>query len=124
MLGFWNKRHESNILFLKYEDIKKDLPSTIVKCAEFLGVDCAITSADITKMCDYLNFETMQKNTAVNMEPVLVGAQDNKLNNSAKFIRKGQVGGWKNYLSDDMSLKFDKWIELNSRGSDLQFEYE
>lgn len=125
MLAFWNRRHEANILFLKYEDMKKDLPSTIAKCAEFLGVDAALTTEDITKMCDHLNFQKMQNNPAVNLEPImLVAAESKEVCRSVKFIRKGQVGDWKNYMSDAMSDKFDKWIELNTRDSDLKFEYE
>ncbi|XP_072018270.1 LOW QUALITY PROTEIN: amine sulfotransferase-like [Amphiura filiformis] len=37
-LAFWkNHRHDSNFLFLKYEDMKRDLRGAVVQIADFLG---------------------------------------------------------------------------------------
>ena len=122
VLPFWRKRHDPNILFLKYEDMKKDLPKVIQKCAQFLDVSHQLTEDKISKLCDHLNFDKMQKNPSVNLENIIDGDEVNK--SSLKFIRKGQVGDWKNYMSDEMSEKFDKWIASNTIDSDLIFEYE
>lgn len=40
---------------------------------------------------------------------------------NSKFIRKGKVGDWRNYMSEELSKKFDDWIEHNTRGTDLTF---
>lgn len=103
--------------------MKKDLPSTIVKCAKFLNVDATLKTDDITKLCEYLNFHKMQQNPAVNLE-VMWNPEGKETNTTNKFIRKGQIGDWKNYMSAEMSDKFDKWIELNTHDTDLTFEYE
>lgn len=125
MLAYWQCRHEPNMLFLKYEDLKKDLPAAIVKCARFLNVSEQLTGADIERMMDYLNFEQMQNNVAVNLESIDVLAnKGDSTPKSIRFIRKGQVGDWKNYMSTEMSSQFDEWIERNSKDSDLTFEYE
>lgn len=121
-LTFWNMRHESNVLFLKYEDMKKDLPSTIFQCAKFLGVEDRITDTDVTQMCDHLKFDRMQKNPAVNITSYLpVNGEKDK---NVQFIRKGQIGDWKNYMSDELSARFDEWIRQNTDGTGLEFEYE
>uniref|UniRef100_A0A336N8V6 CSON009272 protein n=1 Tax=Culicoides sonorensis TaxID=179676 RepID=A0A336N8V6_CULSO len=121
MLSFWNMRHKPNILFLKYEEMKRNLPEMIKKCAKFLDIGCTELSDDeIQTMCDYLKFDKMQKNPAVNLEPI-IGPEDQL---PVKFIRKGQIGDWKNYMDDELSARFDKWIEDKFGGSGLEFEYE
>lgn len=121
MLAFWNMRHKSNILFLKYEEMKRNLPKMIEKCAKFLnnGVN-NLTEEEIQTMCDYLKFDKMQKNPAVNLEPI-IGSEEQQ---PVKFIRKGQIGDWKNYMDEDLSARFDTWIEEKFGGSGLEFEYE
>lgn len=122
MLAFWNMRHEPNVLFLKYEDMKKDLASTILICAKFLGVDNRISETDVAQMCDHLNFDRMQKNPAVNIESYvpLIGDKDKNV----QFIRKGQIGDWKNYMSSELSARFDEWTKHHTDGTGLEFEYE
>lgn len=100
--------------------MKRNLPEIIEKAATFLDPEMKLTDNQIEKMCDYLKFEKMQKNPAVNLEPV-IGAQDAS---SVKFIRKGEIGDWKNYMDETVSKKFDDWIEQKFYGTGLEFEYE
>lgn len=122
MLEFWRMRDDPNVLFLKYEDMKRDLPHIIRQCAAFMGNGITLTEEDLTRMTTHLDVEKMQKNPAVNLEPI-IGTQelDRK---GVKFIRKGQIGDWKNYMTPEMSAKFDQWIEEKFAGSGLEFEYE
>lgn len=120
MLAFWHMRHKPNILFLKYEEMKRNLPEIIEKCSKFLNDGESTLTPEETKiMCDYLKFDKMQKNPAVNLEPI-IGSDELPV----KFIRKGQIGDWKNYMDDELSDRFDKWIEEKFGGSGLEFEYE
>lgn len=129
MLEFYKRRNEPNILIIKYEDMKRDLPSVIRKCAEHLEITRALTTDDITAICDYVKFDKMQKNSSVNLEsiifkdPIVKENIDMNMYGKVKFIRKGQIGDWQNYLSADTNDKFDKWIADNFDGSDLNFEY-
>lgn len=36
-----------------------------------------------------------------------------------RFIRKGEVGDWKNHMTPEMAARFDAWIEENLRGTGL-----
>ncbi|KAM7359796.1 sulfotransferase 2 isoform 1-T2 [Cochliomyia hominivorax] len=130
VLPFWKHSTDSNVLFLKYEDMKRDLPAVIRKCANFLKIDYQITDEDMKRICEHLKFDKMQSNPAVNLEPILsqIDATDKNDGTTekeeSKFIRKGQIGDWKNYISAEMSERFDEWIVMNSRGSGLTFDYE
>ena len=37
VLGYWERRHEENILFITYEEMKRDLPAVIRKVSGFLN---------------------------------------------------------------------------------------
>lgn len=124
LLQFWNKRNEENVLFLTYEDMKRDLPGTIVKLAKFLGVEDVATPENVHLIYEHAQFDNMQKNPAVNLEPVLKMKQIDTENSKTKFIRKGQIGDWKNYMDNNMSDRFDQWTQEALHGSGLQFIFE
>ncbi|CAH0554474.1 unnamed protein product [Brassicogethes aeneus] len=121
-LGFWNKRHDENILVLKYEDMKKDSAGTIRQIAEHLGKN--VTEKEIGDIKEFLSFSNMRENKACNLE-VFIDTWKGKnyyKRSGDHFIRKGIVGDWKNVMSEEMAEKFDKWIEENTRGTGLNFE--
>ena len=62
----------------------------------------------------------MAKNPAINLEGILTNTGSNDPNK--KFIRKGEVGDWKNYMSDDLSRRFDEMTEKNFAGTGLTFD--
>lgn len=118
VLSFWEKRNDENILFIKYEDMKRDLPATIRLCNNFMGKPVELNELNVSDLCDHLRFEKMQQNPAVNAESIL------SLTTSSpeKFIRKGQVGDWKNYMSDWMSDRFDDWTQYHTKGTGLTYD--
>lgn len=129
MLEFYKRRTQSNVLLVKYEDMKRDLPSVIQQCADHLEINRPLTTDDIDRLCDHVKFEKMEKNTSVNLEPILFQDPttrehvDDKLYRKVKFIRKGQVGDWQNHFSPELNEKFDKWIEENLDGTGMTFDY-
>ncbi|CRL07158.1 CLUMA_CG020149, isoform A [Clunio marinus] len=129
MLPFYDRRNQQNILFIKYEDMKKDLPAIIRQCAKHLEIKRELTNRDIEEICDYVKFEKMEKNSSVNLETIVFRDQEFKTNidseqyNKVKFIRKGCVGDWQNYFTSEINEKFDKWIEEQLKSSDMTFDY-
>lgn len=47
--------------------------------------------------------------------------KDHYKKTDSHFIRKGQKGDYKNYMSEEMIDRFNKWIEANTKGTDLTF---
>ena len=41
-----------------------------------------------------------------------------------RFIRKGTVGDWRNYFSQELSKKFDQWIAEENNNLNIPFQFE
>lgn len=63
MLDFWKLRNEPNILFLTYEDMKRDLKQVIQRVVTFL--DKTITDQQLEDLEKYLHIDSMRENTLV-----------------------------------------------------------
>lgn len=42
MLSWWEQRDAGNILFLKYEDLKKDTFGVVKRISKFLGIELSL----------------------------------------------------------------------------------
>ncbi|XP_071950964.1 sulfotransferase 1E1-like [Antedon mediterranea] len=122
VLGWWQHRHDDNVLFLKYEDLKKDLRGGIVRIADFLGKD--LSDDAITKTVEHCSFETMKKNPMTNFTGL--DAFDHKV---APFMRKvlqlaGGTGDWKNWFTVAQNETMTKLIDERLYGTGLVFDYD
>ncbi|GIX78763.1 sulfotransferase 1E1 [Caerostris darwini] len=116
-LEFWNQRNDKNILFLSYEDLKIDLVGNLKKIAEFLNRK--LNPEELNAIKEHCEFKNMSKHktTALSED----SAVDKK---ASSFYRKGQVGDWKNYFTEEMLKKLDEKVEKVLKGSGLQYTYE
>ncbi|XP_066581898.1 luciferin sulfotransferase [Prorops nasuta] len=122
VLRFWERRDQENILFLTYEEMKKNQSEAIRKTAKFLNK--SVSEEQISELCEHLKFSKMAANPAVNMEHVLADMRVQVDDPDVKFIRKGKVGDWRNYMSEELAQRFDEWTEKNLRGTGLKFDTE
>jgi len=106
-----------NMLFLTYEDLKKDLKSGIRKIAEHLGKK--VSEDDIQKIHDHFTVKRFQGKAATDTGMKKVGI----MKEDATFVRKGVAGDWQNHFKGDLNKRFDEWIQENSKDLDLKFEY-
>jgi hypothetical protein len=59
--GWWQRsQSSSNVLFLYFEDMKRDLPPVIQKVAAFLGV-APLTDAELAAVAEKSSFRYMQQ---------------------------------------------------------------
>ena len=117
LLSWLPHKDDKNVLFLKYEDMKKDLPGAVSQIALFVGAD--LSSDVIAKIADLTSFDKMKKDDAANYSwtPVHKTAE-------TKFMRKGTVGDWKNYLTEEQSAEMDAICAEKPKGTGLEFQYE
>ena len=113
VIDFWKIRNQPNILFLFFEDMKRNLDHEVKKVMKFL--DKNYSQDEIDKLCVHLSFDSIKNNKMINKEDdikhlmVMVGREYNP--EKYTFIRKGQVGGYKEELTKEADKMMDDYIK-------------
>ncbi|CAJ1948508.1 unnamed protein product [Sphenostylis stenocarpa] len=121
MLGYWKESiaKPNKVLFLKYDDLKKDTNFHVKRIAEFFG--CPFTQEEesngtiesIVKLCSFEKMKDLEVNKSGK-----VGREGIEKKN---FFRKAETGDWINYFSPPMIRKLSKIVEEKLDGSGLSF---
>ena len=98
--------HSNTVLCLTYEQLHQDRASVVRKVAGFLGV--SLTDDDVDSIVRNTSFESMKANPDTNFRQweatgVVPGTEE------GTFMRKGVVGDWKNYFTEEENEGFMKW---------------
>ncbi|XWS43054.1 hypothetical protein CRYUN_Cryun16bG0068300 [Craigia yunnanensis] len=120
MLGYWKQSLErpKNVLFLKYEDMKRDIISHLTVLANFLGLPFSVEEdnegviEEIAKLCSFDKMKDLETNKS--------GKAIKNFENKHLF-RKADVGDWVNHLSPLMVEQLSKVMEEKFGGSGLNF---
>ncbi|CAG9800620.1 unnamed protein product [Chironomus riparius] len=125
VLEFWKIRHEPNILFLYFEDMKRNLKEEILKMMNFLGK--SYSEEQIDKLCEHSSFESMKKNPSCNREQRIktVKASKNYVskNEEFTFMREGKIGSHHKEMTEDQKAKFDSYMNYSEFES-VGFSYK
>jgi len=107
LLSCWSHRNDENVLLVLYEDMKKDIRSTINRVARFLDIEMneqllervvTVSSFDFLKQAGY-NEKIVRAHTVATF----------------KFLRKGIVGDWRTELSEEQSRLLDARFREKTR---------
>ncbi|XP_039253512.2 sulfotransferase 1B1-like isoform X2 [Styela clava] len=119
-LTYWEKaKEDKRIYFTTYENLQKDLKQEVISIAEFLGKD--LTQDQVDSITAHCSFSSMSKNKTVNYSHAKKYGWDFQ---KSKFMRKGQVGDWKNHFTLNQNEAFDKLYEDKMENADLDFIFE
>ncbi|XP_070560569.1 sulfotransferase 1C4-like isoform X3 [Ptychodera flava] len=111
-LGWLKYANDNDVLFLKYEDMKKNPRDATVKIAKYLN--CDLSDEVIDKITEYCSFDQMKASKVVNYEET----------EGKQFIRKGRKGDWRNHFTDAESEEFDKIYNEKMKDTGLSFDWE
>ncbi|XP_064489150.1 sulfotransferase ssu-1-like isoform X3 [Ornithodoros turicata] len=105
LTAWYAHRDDPNVLFLTYESIHADVPGSVLKIAEYLEQDMAhVLKTDEQKMkkvLEAISFENMKKDLPL------------------QFVRKGVVGDWRNYFSEEQSKRLEERFFEEVKGTDI-----
>lgn len=144
LLSWYEHRHDPSVLFVTYEQLKKDVRLWVLKIAEFIGEDygeklrddsslfeTVLTNISVKSMKECVN-ESMQtsfdilKNAIGGKVPKWVELLKESIGPEAfekpmcgDFVRKGVVGDWRNHFSEEQVKRLQEKIEQRTRGSEV-----
>ncbi|KAM7313911.1 sulfotransferase ssu-1-like [Ixodes scapularis] len=142
LLSWYAHREDPNVLFVTYEDLKKDSKSCILKVADFIGEDYGKRlrnqPAVLERIVSTTSLESMKslnkgmKNWTKSLDDVdpqevpgsLLLMKESlgdlwKKPVSGDFVRKGIIGDWKNHFSPKQVEQMKERIALKTKGSDV-----
>ncbi|XP_032033628.1 sulfotransferase 1C3 isoform X1 [Hylobates moloch] len=114
--GWWAAKDRHQVLYLFYEDIKKNPKHEIHKVLEFL--EKTLSDDVINKIIHHTSFDVMKDNPMANQTRIPSHIFNHSI---SKFMRKGRPGDWKNHFTVAMNENFDKHYEKKMAGSTLNF---
>ncbi len=116
--GYWALHDKPNVLILSYAGMKKDLPGTISKVAEFLGVD--LSPAAFARVQEKCTFAYMKK-----IDEKFIPMPKGSLPwGDMEMMREGKSGNSSEMISMEQQRQIDAHFraELTALGSTLPYE--
>ncbi|XP_062558368.1 sulfotransferase 1 family member D1-like [Armigeres subalbatus] len=115
VIEYHNLDCQHNILHLCYEDMKKDLKSTLQRVSSFFNK--SYTDEQLNDLAQHLSFDMMKENNSVNRKE-WVKFQLEQTNRTDKlgdpdylFIRRGETDGWRRELDPELSRELEEWTD-------------
>ena len=110
LLSWWHRRNDDNVLYLVYEHMREDLPGTIRRVAEFIGVPLDDELMAITEEHASLNFMLKHKNRFDDYLLRTLSEEKAGLpaGSDSSKVREGQVGSSKNGISPEVQKELDE----------------
>ncbi|CAM5132347.1 unnamed protein product [Natator depressus] len=117
--GWYTHRDDFNILFLTYEEMKKDLRGAVLKICRFLGKQ--LNEKELDTVVENATFDKMKTDPRANYESTLGNFLEQ---GKGHFLRKGTVGDWKNTMTVAQSERFDNVFKEKMKDLSSTFTWD
>jgi len=117
LASYWAVRNEPNVLFLTYEEMKKDHQATVARIAAFM--DVALTAEELRSVVHESSFATMkQAGTKFDPGQILPWTRDRSM------VRSGTSGSSSDLLTPAQQKQIDDFCraDLKRLGSDFPYD--
>uniref|UniRef100_A0A3Q2Z440 Sulfotransferase n=1 Tax=Hippocampus comes TaxID=109280 RepID=A0A3Q2Z440_HIPCM len=117
--GFWEEQEKRDILYLFYEDMKENPRREVERIMKYL--DLSLSDDDIGHIVELTTFKNMKENPMTNFSFFPPEIYNQSI---SKFMRKGEVGDWKNHFTPEQSAAFDEDYEKKMKQANIPFKTE
>uniref|UniRef100_A0A8C4T089 Sulfotransferase n=1 Tax=Erpetoichthys calabaricus TaxID=27687 RepID=A0A8C4T089_ERPCA len=117
--GWWDVREKHQILYVFYEDILQDPTGEVERVACFLGH--TLDKGTIQEIVKHTSFNMMKDNPMTNASTMSTSVLDLSI---SPFMRKGQVGDWKNHFTVAQNERFEEEYRRRMAKTSLRFRTE
>lgn len=118
LYSYWQVRNRENVLFMTYEEMKKDLPATVTRIAEFLKIDLSSDEhAEVVRKSGFGYMKQIQDKFETGM--ILPWSKP-----EGAIIRRGATGKSDELLTAEQQKRIDDhWrAELERLGCDFPYD--
>jgi len=115
--SYWKVRDRSNILFLTYEETKRDTRAAVARLAGFMGVD--LSAAELASVVQAASFESMKRDWS-QFDPGQVVPWGGR----NYMLRKGRAGASGELLTPRMQDDIDAKCRADLRELGCDFPYD
>ncbi|XP_061613336.1 sulfotransferase 1C2 isoform X4 [Phyllopteryx taeniolatus] len=117
--GYWEEREKRNILYIFYEDMKENPRREVERIMRYL--DLSLSDDVIGRIVELTSFKAMKENPMANYTFIPKNVFDQSISD---FMRKGEVGDWKNHFTLEQSAEFDEDYEKQMKQVNIPFRTE
>ncbi|KAF1373906.1 hypothetical protein PFLUV_G00243790 [Perca fluviatilis] len=114
--GYWMEREKKNILYLFYEDMKENPRREVERIMRYL--DLSVSDEVISRIVELTSFKNMKENPMANYSCIPAPVFDQSI---SPFMRKGEVGDWRNHFTPEQSKMFDEDYEKQMKEVNIPF---
>ncbi|CAI0558078.1 unnamed protein product [Linum tenue] len=122
VVGFWqeSRRRPQEVLFLKYEELCRELKEQVRKLASFLVKPFSQLDNGDSELEKVLWRSSLDRLKELEVNKIGVGELNHVLNSA--FFRRGTVRDWENYLTPQIAQCIDQLTQSKLQGTRLSLD--
>ncbi|XP_037501375.1 sulfotransferase ssu-1-like [Rhipicephalus sanguineus] len=143
LIPWYEIRNQPNVLFITYEQLKKNTGEVVLKIADFLGdehgralredkqfYEKVLQSSclgNMKKIFDYTPVERVKALGELPPSKLLISLESfkglrvdkNEMHEGTTFVRKGHIGEWRTHYTAEFFTTTKAWIAQKTKGCDV-----